>query len=544
MTTETITINKGFKTIQKTDSLDLYSAYNIVLGTSKQFRYSEVIADTKDNAAYFKKDLLICPTCGFRFGAYKHTIEGYTPQKAINRLNAYKWCCVPNLFDTSCKVLKLYDPFVPDNDIVCPNCSHIAPISAKTEEYIFTHDRHKLTVSTELKNIKDILDINWIAGLTVSIFPLTESVTFNFKKGKIHLKLTDGDRIICVRDITNTICNVSSKLISEIDGNSFIKGVLKRFFRIEWKSPLPYSSSELNFKRFCEMVTYIGYKKEFFSNIPYEYNKNKLSDFNKTFSNIRKSLHKYSRTPGIFSASSLPKTKALKRLMFNTPSLFFYIKEVEKLNIILGDINYLLKFMNGSNSHILLKFMHTYENIFVFYTDFARIKGSGTFVRYLMFHNDVFNRYGMTYLALSEKLRKKAQNEWKEKNSNLMDKLDATVTCFHNLNNCSESYYHEEKIEFKKNNICGYMFSLLRTKNDYIYYGTELDNCLGEFETFNPVICMNKNGHAVAAIEVNLHNMSVEQAYLKNNMPIEKNNFVYAAFKKWCRANNLQYEES
>lgn len=30
MATETITINKGFKTIQKTDRLDLYSAYDIV----------------------------------------------------------------------------------------------------------------------------------------------------------------------------------------------------------------------------------------------------------------------------------------------------------------------------------------------------------------------------------------------------------------------------------------------------------------------------------------------------------------------------------
>lgn len=216
---------------------------------------------------------------------------------------------------------------------------------------------------------------------------------------------------------------------------------------------------------------------------------------------------------------------------------------MEKLNIILGDINYLLKFLNGRNSHILLKFMHTYENIFVFYTDFAKIKDSSTFVRYLTLHNDVFNRYGMAYLGLGEKLRKKAQNEWRAKNSNLIEKLDTTVTYFNNFNNCSESYFYEEKIEFKKNNISGYMFSLLRTKNDYIYYGTELDNCLGETETFNPVICINKNGHAVAAIEVNPRNMSVEQAYLKSNMPIEENNSVYTAFKKWCRANNLQYEE-
>ena len=544
MTTKTITINKGFTTTQKTDRFDLYSSYDIILGTSKQFRYSEVVADTKNNAAYFKRDLLICPACGFQFGAYKHAIEGYNPKKVINRSKAYEWCCVQSLFEDAYKTLKLYDPFVPDNDVVCPNCSHIAPISTKTEEYVFIHGRHKLTVSTELTSIKEILDIGWIADLTVSDVPLTESITFNFKKGKISSKLTAGDRIICVRDITNTICNASSKLISEIDNNSFIKGSLKRFFRMEWKTSLPYNSNELNFKRFCEMVTYIGYQKEFFSSIPYEYNKNILSDFNKTYSNIRKSLHKYTRTPEIFNASVLPKTTALKRLMFDKPSFFFYIKELEKLNTILGDINYLLTFMNGRNSHILLMFMHTYENIFVFYTDFSRIKGSNTFVRYLTLHNDVFNSYGMIYLSLDEKLRNKAQNEWRTKNSNLMDKLDAAVTYFHNFINCSESYFREEEFKFKKNNIGGYTFSLLRTQNDYIFYGMKLDNCLGETKTLNPVIRMNKNGHAVAAIEVNPRDMSVEQAYLKGNAPIEENNAVYAAFKKWCKANRLQYEKS
>lgn len=541
MTTEIITINKGFKTIQKTDRLDLYSAYDIVLGTSKQFRYSEVMADIKDNAAYFKKDLLVCPACGFQFGAYKHTIGGYNPQKVINRSKAYEWCNILSFFDEPHKVLNLYKPSNPTNDIICPNCSHSAPVSSKTECYTFQYSRHKLTISTELTYIKDVLKLRWADGLTITDFPLTETITFNFKKGRIFLTLKTNNRTICIKDISKFYSNTSSKLISVIDNNAFIKGTLKRYFLKEWKKTLPYKKTELNFKRFCEMTMYIGYTKEFYSYIPYEYGSNKETVYSTLMGRIRKNLQRYEFTPNIFNTSSLPKTKAIKKIMFDNPYFFLYIEEIEKLDRILSDVNYLITFLKDNKALVLLSFMHKYDNIFVFYEDFAKIKSKKSLLKYILCNCIDFNRYSMVYLSYGEKHRKIAQKEWKD---DFYDHINAALQNFFDDVSFDEFSLPDNMPVFSKMSMDGYTFCLLQTRNDYVYYGKELCNCLGEMQIYNPVICMNKNGHAVAAIEVNTRDMFVEQALLKDNVPIEENKSVYAAFKKWCKANCLQYEES
>ncbi len=541
MTTETITINKGFKSIQKIDRLDLYSAYDIVLGTSKQFRYSKVMADIKDNAAYFKKDLLVCPACGFQFGAYKHTIGGYNPQKVINRSKAYEWCNIISFFDEPHKALNLYRPFIPTNDIICPNCSHSAPISPKKECYTFQYSRHKLTISTELTCIKDVLKLRWAGGFTTTDFPLTESLTFNFKKGHIFLTLKTKNRTICIKDISNFYLNTSSKLVSEIDNNAFIKGTLKRYFLKEWKKSLPYKKAELNFKRFCEMTIFMGYTKEFYSYIPYEYSSNKEAVYCDLFGKIRKNLQRYELTPKFFNTSSLPKTKAIKRIMFGSPYLFFYIEEIEKLYRILGDVNYLITFLKNSKAFVLLSFMHKYDNVFVFYEDYSKIKSRNSLLKNILCNSIDFNKYSMIYLSYGEKHRRMAQKYWKD---DFDGHINAELQNFPGAVRLEEFLYPDNVPVFSKMSMDGYTFCLLKTRNDYVYYGKKLSNCLGEMQIFNPVICMNKNGHAVAAIEVNTRNMFVEQALLKDNDPIEENKLVYATFKKWCKANCLQYEES
>lgn len=544
MTATRVEIYNGFKAVQRTDKLNLYSAYDIILGTSKQFGYSEALIDCKGEAVYFKKDLFICPVCGYQMGAYKHIIEDYKPKKIISRSKAYELCCIPSMFDESYKTLKLYTPLVPTDKLICPNCSHSAPISTTSVGYDFKYNRHKLTVSTELINIKDILRICWIEGLTITDFPLTESITFNFKKGHIFLSLTANGQNICCRDITSLNCDITSKLIFAIDNNSFIKGTLKRFFRREWKKILPYNNNELNFKRFCEMTTYIGYTKAFYSNLPYAYNKNETMAFNPLFVSVRKSLHRYENTPILFGTSSLPKCKALKRLMFDNPSFFFYIRELEKLSIIFSDLNSLLTFMKDDKAYSLLSFMHTYENIFNLYADFATVKGKNALLRYLINHSENFNKYGTVYLSLGEKLRKKAQNEWKARKGSCIREMESSLRNYRYSNKSNGLLSNSKNFEFKKMNIDGYTFSILKTQSDYIFCGEELDNCLSEMEVYNPVICISKNGHAVAAIEVDIYEKRIEQALLKDNEPIEENETVFAAFKKWCKVNKLEFEEA
>lgn len=541
MTATRVEIYNGFKAVQRIDKLNSYSAYNIILGTSKQLGYSEALSDFKDDAVYFKKDLLICPVCGYQMGAYKHTVKGGKPQKIISRSRAYEWCCVPSIFDEAYKTLMLYAPFTPTDKIICPNCSHSAPIATTSVGFDFKYNRHKLTVSTELTSVRDIIGIRWAESLALTDFPLTESITFNFRKGHIFSTLSANGKIVCCRDITSVSCDNTSKLIFAIDSNSFIKGALKRYFRKEWGKALPYKNNELNFRRFCEMTTYIGYTKEFYSNIPYVFNKNNALAFNTLFVKARKRLHRYEYTPTVFSASSLPGSKALKRLMFDNPSYFFYIRELEKLNIIFGDLNILLTFMKNDEAYSLLSFMHTYENIFNFYADFKEVKGKGALLRYLVNHSEDFNKYGTVYLSLSEKLRKKAQNEWKARKESCIGEIVASLKNYRCSVKSDGSLPSSKNFEFKKMNTDGYTFSILKSKNDYVYYGEELDNCLGEIAVCNPVICMSKNGHAVAAIEVDTHGKSVEQALLKNNEPIEANKTVFAAFNKWRKANKLEY---
>lgn len=539
--TETIKIGKGFEYRQKTDTVNFQTAYTI-LSTSKQFRFSEATANFEHNTVDFKKDFFVCPMCSYRIDAYKRRSKeyGFTP-KAVTSKEAYDWCFSTSFFDETYKTLTLYKPLLSQDEILCPNCNHSAPIADGYDEYIANYRRHKITVSTRLTRISDILNTEWADNLTFTDLPLTETVIFNFKKGRISLSLTSNGKVLCIRDITLIDHNITSKMISAINSNTSLKTYLRHRFQHEWKTALPFKTGELNFKIFCLMTQYIGFTGDFYSNIPHCYNRNDNWVFDTSFSVKAKKLHKYEYTPAIFEKSFLPKTKALKKYMLDNPQCFFYIEEIEKLYAVFGDINNLLTFLKKDTAFLRLSFMHNYEKVYKFYADFAEVKGKNSLSRYLIKKHEKFNNYGIIYLSLGDKFRKQAKTEWRGGKNNFLDRIKSCLIVFE-PSTSAVSVYYDNNIEFIKMHTDGFVFTLLKTKNDYVYYGTRLANCLAEISESGPVVCMSKNGTAVAAIEIDTYDMTIKQALLKNNAPIETDPKAFSAFKKWCMANKLDYQ--
>ena len=546
MTKELITINRGYKVIEKETILDAVSAYKI-LSTNKQFKYTkaEYLMDLKQ--VKLTRHICICPNCNSYIPAYTHAFFEWQPRRKMSASQAKSWCYeLRPFFDTENDTFDFYKPFESVEELSCPYCNRKSGFSSHKNNISIEYDKGIITVSCELKWILDVVNIDWAPSIKMSELPLTESVIFNVKKGKTFFTLTnDAGDLIAIQDVTNGLPSSKQKsiLIEFINNNVHIKKALSRNFERAWGKALPYPFVELDINKCILLTSYVGYDNvTFYDNIP---TASKDNTFDTTFNTSRKHLHYAEFCVDLLANSEIPQSKSIKTYIYQNPYLLFFIKEIEAFWKLFGeDYNLLLSFLQSETACANLFALHTYPGIEDFYSDFVRIKSSYELNKILTLSGKEPCVYGIYYSALSKQNKAEAQKTWKRLKgfmkycylyspfSDMMDKLFLTLPSA----KLSERFFPKQ--------VNGYQFAALKSRHDFVTAGEQLGNCLGKVSFENPVIGVKKAGRYVAAIEVDLEEKIIIQARIAENNSIENDANIFKAYKKWCKKNGIVYDEA
>lgn len=525
MIKKTFYVNNGYTIKSKETKYGLDTAPDVLINKNISDIASATIA--KDGII-LKRLRWICPYCN-----HQNKIAGYRgiPIKEIDS----RVFSQISLFDDEKTIY-----FISKSDFnllrLCNKCNEISvPASCKIKLNLI-YDNNVIQISREIEDISQLLQVEWLDGEisdVLSPFPLYETVSFDFNSVKAVFSIDDSKGVsVLYNDVYDDYKGIFELVLNK---NTKIKKALIDILKDIWKPcDFPFTVNEITFNRLLALVMFVGYPdRRFYDSIPVCINS---SDLFSSFSKIADKLQNCKNVVEVYSKSLLPNFKSLKKLIFSNPQLLFYIDEIEKLWLIFNDGNFLLYILKNDKCYELLAYLHLYPCIFDFIKDFIGHKPKAVFMRKLIYNFYEVISYGLSYGSMRPEAKEyeraiwsKAHNyEWLLKfciGENLLPIPFSTP-----LKALSGNYECE---------IDGFNFIPLRNVNEYKRAGTELNNCLINWDnTNNPVVVVTQQNKAVAAIEIENENRVV-QAYAKNNEELSDYPELHSAVIKYTNKNKL-----
>lgn len=528
-----IPILNGYKVEKTTRTVSAADAYQLLMSRKNQ-KYTEAIY--KDRETMLIKHVYVCPYCNQRVPAYIHELTGNAakhkvPKSRINEFFGYQL----SLFENAPDRLSLMTPIYDKDEFVCKKCNQISHKYTHTKSVTICESKSSVRVTYSDLDLKELLHLTWInTSISYTHFPISESITFNFNKGKIFLELIDSENNkLIVRDITNGIdLKFNSCVFNCILNNYKVRRKVRKIFEEKWGNKLPFAEFELTPDKCIALTRFIGLPRSFYENIPYKYGS---YIYDENFKEIFRKLHTGKKAIKTLNESQIPLQKSIKRVVCRAhPWMLFFLTELSALWGVVKNLDIFFAMIISEGIFEKLMFIHKYPYIIDFYSriveTFSVQKFSKEFIRCFF----EFSTCGQGFCCMSEKGKKQELNTWKERGYILEP--------IHKYSNykCTSFNLNEPKIRTQEVN--GYVFSRLQNYNDYIVAGELLNNCLGEVEQDFPVYIMKSGNTTIAAIEVG--EKRIMQAGLIDNEVIspQSNKSVYLAIKTWCRKNHLVFD--
>lgn len=529
------------------ESMDIFKAEEI-LSSRRQRRYSRVLR--RGMEAQLERHLWICPFCGEHIPAYPCYFSKATIYKPLLREEIHN-CLSPQLsmFERS-DSLTLNKP-IGCGKWGCPKCGRSSGPSHRTRQVRYTVKRGQLQISVKLEGLEDVLCLRWPQKPIMSLcLPLTEKIVFNFRKGRVYLKLHDAWGRTCAGlDITQIPEAWNSGVLYDILTNSKAnRRAFKKGFAMAYGKKLPFPDCELSLDKLVAMTRFIGYSPDFYCAIPY------LEDSCRIDSSFRRAasiLHRADRVPRLYDESQLPQVKSVKRVFYENAGLLFYLDECIKLWQLIGDVNVYHRLISCSSIYDILSRMHIYPGVEDYYRDYAAAKGPAAFARLIMTSFLQVNNKAITYRSMSVQARKMKRDEWKKKKPHRkLLEWDGDLEEYHDEDHryTAAEYgpgsveppviysipMHSTDRQIDACIIDGCCFAWLRSSNEYRAAGRALKNCLVRWEKDqNPVVAVRKEGRIVAAIEIDPETHTVIQKAVAGNRYIEAEPGLAQAYSKW-----------
>lgn len=523
----------GYRIIDKKENVKVWDAERI-LTTRKQRYYTKAIRNGVD--VELVGSYLVCPCCGKEFAANtKYSACGYHWYPNYERIPndaIYKWGSLQlSFFEENVeKALYISAPINKPASFKCPECNNISNHSDNVKRVELILDRNVIIIRSEITNISEIFGFKWVTEDSISItFPMYEILTFNFKKGRIYIKLeNDKGYELCQRDVTaHPELIYGSVAHSLIMYNKKVNRNIKRMFKAAWHCELPYCGNGIGTKNLFEMTMFVGYTKEFYSAVPYKPDSMLVDN---SFRRNAKKMRNARNIISLFEESTLPKVKSVRRLFYNNPALFFYLEETEMVWNAIKDYNLYCNFIELYNVYEVLSDIHMRPGIMEYIDDLCKVKNARSFIKNVQYGWRDMLLAAIDYSCANSNVKKAIQENWK--------------------GNCSIGRIVQRKplysVPMKRPeerivdcNIDGYDFFWLRSSNEYEIAGKKLKNCLASWCVDNsPVVCVKKDEQYVAAIEI-LNGMIV-QARAYNNSCIESDKDLNLAFEKWQKKYHIE----
>lgn len=533
MTCVELCVPKGYRILEKIQTTDLAVAYNMLV-TKKQKKYTAA-KNTGDNAV-LKKHVIKCPFCGGEQPAYNEmSFDYYTP---VGSDELAKWADIQvSLFTDTNKTIKLRKPYVPNDSIICPRCLCRSVKSEEQFKLKIGNCKKTAFISREITNVEDMLSISWAQDIDFCCASLTEIIVFDFQTGHTCLRLEEENgKQVAFKDITfSDYRNDIGTIGNLIEKNKVVKRTLKRCFQQNWPCELPYSNKEIGITEWIMLTYFIGYEKNFYDTLPLDYCNRIAGCFNDIAPKIR--------TPkmalDLFFNSNLPQCKSVKKLFVTHPCMFFFIDECYVVYKLFNDVNRFIKCMNLPGIYKFLSDIRKFPGILTFFNDYLKQKTPADLLNIIVNRQEDVTTFAIRYNSFSNYEKECAMQGILELKTDYFCSYSrvCTIDAGYNL---PMSAVPERIADCA---IDDFSFKWLKTKKDYRYAGTMLENCLVNWSsTGNPVVAVYRRKKIVAAIEVDgefiVQMLGHQNSYIKEDSPLG------IAIDKWCKKYNLKEETS
>lgn len=559
-----MSIPVGYTVEKRTLTMDIDAAVEI-LKTKKRRKYISAKRNGYDVFAELRTDVWKCPHCGFERAT---TLLASEIDKAGAFLYSTRYVNKPVIEEWGTRQTSIFRNVPEELQINfsptifgaqrCPGCHCISTPSMTNREVSIFQNRDKMAIRAEICSLEELLSMPWIAKGPITIqFPLFETVTFNFRRGKTHVELQSGNgSCFAKRDVTASPSDLEKSVVANlIRDNVFLSRTVKRTFLHIFDGRLPFEQDELSVEKYIMMTCFMGFPRRFYDSIPFVRGTLRID---RSFGGIAKKLHTAKESQRLLSESRLPRSKSIRRLFFSDSGLFFYLPECEMIWDILQDVNYFCRVLSGRHAFEVLSLLHQRPLIFDFLYDYACVKGTREVAKMMSMPWFSTLSYATAYCTMSLPMKLAEQKKWLESHKirkvpsdpyddddddeerHLYDEMPEAFLCFgadfllpmrepcENIPNCR---------------IDGFSFLWLRGGNDYYNAGKELKNCLIKWEAdSNPVVVVKEDGKLVAAIEVD--DEEVKQVRGRHNSDISLVAGLPEAYEKWLKKFNLKDSSS
>ena len=519
----------GFRLEEETLQMKIWDAEPLLL-TKKRRKYTKAVRVGDD--AVLHSRYILCPHCSSRLPVEK---DIFRPEISVTQEQVRYWASLQMALPgcEAADTLLLEVPGELPVMLKCPACGETSRRADQTRHVALTGDRRKVTMKSQIAGIDEILSLEWAkTGEIRFSLPVYEALTFNIYRGRVHVRVEDAaGRVLSQRDVTADPQllkgGASDKLLST---NKVVLRNVKRLFRQAWGVELPYYSREVNLDTLLQMTLFRGYPRDFYTCIPYTRDSCRVD---KSFRAIAGKIRHASRLERVYAQSSLPQAKSLRRILFQTPGLFFYLAEIEVLERIFGDINVLRRFLQCAGVFEILSALHMRPGMLDYLRDYCQVRGASALCEGLEMHWSTVRDKAIDYSCMSPCARQEARKHWQGKQERRfpswpvwaysvpMAKPDPRIT------DCC---------------IDGYDFFWLRTSNAYALAAQGLQNCLDTWDPQGyPVVCIRRKEEYMGAVEVS--NGQIVQARGFDNRDLERDPRLFAAFEKWRQRYRLEWAE-
>ncbi len=526
-------IPSGYRIIEKTKVVDLYTAYEIL--RSRKQRHITTARRTEYEAELITH-YIKCPHCGKMVYAYPHYHDKLcftNPKKS--KAAILEWSDVqPGLESNPDVELQIQEIKNFSGKYMCPGCGHISRKSGGYINIDIDYAYGKLVVKKSINNLSELVSLKWLSGTTAIEFPIYEQIVFDLESGKTYVQILTEKNIICIAPFTDSEANFSGDvLIDLLSKNTVLKRKLKQCLEDLTGYKIPFTLNELDVDKFANFVRFKGYPEDFYEAIPFWGGTRVLDE---SFKDVTDNLRTPEGAMELLEKSSIPFCKSVKRLFANKSGLFFYLNECEFLYGLFNDVNLFCTCLNSGFIFDFLSTMHYHEySLKTFLTDFLMVLGRKQFTRRFATSGAVIC-YAMSYSTLSFYARKREQEKWK-KNINVFEKIYFRLYI---ANEISVPLPLMPK-NMKDCVIDNYRFKYLRTKRESAIAGEIMKNCLVNWDSYsNPVVIIYKGDKIVAAVE--FLNGVLVQAKQCRNESIEPDSDLYNVIEKWCKINNIKFD--
>ena len=508
----------------KTEVLAPYEALLQVQGDPDSCCWA--VKDGATGAIHLTRLRYRCGRCDHFFSPAGQ-VEGLQPSRGGPPSDFCDWALQTTLFGPSPRDRRwqAFSPLGDGQTARCPHCGFVAGIAQRWNTYLVKTDVDTTGVSQRVSAAERRRALPQSADAWGDeLFPLELQLTFQ------HAAHSSGFRVLDCQGRQLWQCALTEKRLPlegwlmsrEIGASAKLQKALAASFGMRLHPSLRQGRAALEewilFNRFQ------GYPSAFYRAVPFAEGSRAPAE---GFGELATLLADKDGAPAVYERFGLPRKKAVRRAIFESPGLLFYARELAALPFHNPDV--LLRLIRSPDIFRLLSILHTLPGVSAFLGDLVAQKGEVGAWRLLSRHLDSLVDTASKYLLFSAKDRSFALRKnpfeavWEGQVGRIVHSFPvAQLPGEKSVDGC----------------VGKFRFAALRATFEYREAGTQLHNCLrwGNCDR-GRVIGVKVGNRYVAAIE--LEGDLVVQAEAAGGRPIHRTGELAAAFRSWAEGNHL-----